>query len=731
LQKVNGDPTFFVSPDEYIDTTIRGKLRSDDLLDDDYIGFVFGYQSPLVEKGHKEYDFDFLMFDWKQRDQPPPREGFALIRVRGNFDANGDPKYAGFWDRKKSAKFDILATSYGKGKGWRHGTEHEFELTYNRDRVQISIDGKQIFDVKGKFAPGRFGFYNFSQAEVRYFGFAKVARKETRVDVRKIDTAADGSFALAVPAERRRLILVLDRSGSMSASLDPKDGRSPRDPPAPKGKQRIDYLRAAVNGLLDKLPGGVEVALWSFSTGPLDRDMDSPRHTRVDCPFTTDLARVRKALETIRPTDATPITGAVHKVLDHVAEDPLSANAQVVLLTDGENSSRNPAAKAYHDRNGTVPIHTIGFAIEPGGKAERELRDLAEVSGGKFHIAGTGEELALAFGKVETAVPDARLAVKSTCHAPVDLSIPAAKLGGDPLDVPMTHGCATCKCTGKTLITIRKSTVGRLAECAGLSPKSRAMIEERVKDGKWCVTIPTSRVNLGKISAYAWWETEDATGRMVGRTEDGLHGASIDPRTWPGAAADAAGNLPFVAWYEGIVAYTVGSVDAAMRWTREPGFMAGGPEGFKKFVQANALDFSARWWSEVGASAFPENIHNFWSGVCLNYTLQSAALGLPATNCFRHWAGAICDQAAGAAKDLPKELAGDWFDDHFGEHYRKLYGEAKELADKLALDESIDKATRDSAREFVDDLDKFKKAWDDGVDKGFDCNRFRPGAKQE
>ena len=721
VQLKNGDPTFFVSPDEYIDTTIRGKLRVDDIADDDYIGFVFGYQSPLAEKKHKENDYDFLLFDWKRADQGPAKEGFSLARVRGNFDVKEDNEYAGFWDHKKRTKFAILATDYGPGKGWKAKTDHEFELNYFRDRVRILIDGKQIFDVKGTFAPGRFGFYNFSQEKVRYAGFATVIHRETRIEERKVDTAADGSFALAVPVERRRLILVLDRSGSMIYGLNPKHGLSLRDPPAPKGKQRIDYLRTAVNGLLDKLPAGVEVALWSFSTGAADRDDESPRHTTIDCPFTTDLARVRKAMDAIKPAHGTPLTGAIHKVLDHVAQDTLSANVQVVLLTDGENSSKVPAAKVYRERNGSVVIHTIGFAIEPGGKAERELRDLAEASGGQFQIAGTGEELALAFGQVKTAMPDSQLAVTSTCHAPLKLAIRAGELGAAALDVRLTHGCATCKCAGKAFLSIRKETVGRLVECDGLSPKARAMIEERVKDGRWTVTIMTSRVNLGVISAYAWWETEDATGRMVGRTEDGLHGASGDPRHWPAAAAGKAGNIPFVAWYEGIVAYTAGSVISAMNWTRQPGFLNGTPEDFKRFVQANALDFAGRWWSEVGASAFPENIHNYWSGVCLNFTLQSMALGLPATNCLRQWAGAICDQAASTVKDTPKDLAGKWFDEHYGNQFQELYKRAKELAERAGVSEA-DKA---GAERLLKDLDQFKKAWDDGVGQAFDCNRFR------
>ena len=73
--------------------------------------------------------------------------------------------------------------------------------------------------------------------------------------------------------------VVFDRSGSMAYSLNPKDGNSLRDPPAPKGKQRIDYLRTAVNGLLDKLPAGGEVALWSFSTGAAESTHSLPHPT--------------------------------------------------------------------------------------------------------------------------------------------------------------------------------------------------------------------------------------------------------------------------------------------------------------------------------------------------------------------------------------------------------------------------------------------------------------------
>src|SRR5690606_6053488 len=43
FQSINGDPTFFVSPDNQINKTIRGSIRVETTTDDDYIGFVFGF----------------------------------------------------------------------------------------------------------------------------------------------------------------------------------------------------------------------------------------------------------------------------------------------------------------------------------------------------------------------------------------------------------------------------------------------------------------------------------------------------------------------------------------------------------------------------------------------------------------------------------------------------------------------------------------------------------------
>ena len=538
---------------------------------------------------------------------------------------------------------------------------------------------------------------------------ATVAASDRRGRLR---TAADGRFALPVASPLfRRVILILDRSGSMRQGFDPK-GRGD----APVGQQRVDALRGAVETLLTKIPPGTEVAVWSFTTP--DRyfgSHDDPKLTRVEQDFTTDLDRVRRVLRDFKPEGGTPITGAVARLLDHVRSTPQSRDAVVVLLTDGENTSKTSAAGLYRARNGDIPIHTIGFAVDAGGVAEKEMRELAEASGGTFRLAGSADQLRVTFERLGTEFGPVGLRIESSCHAPREVALTAEEVGGRLLNVKLVHGCSACRCGDRSLITVTGKSIADLAKCDGLSPKARQMIEDRVRGGEWVVTLPTSRTALGRITAYGWFETELATGRLVGRTEDGLHGSVADPSSWPpflppgvdlpGLPAPDPGHLPFIAWYEGIVSYTIGSVDAGLRWHREPGFMSGGPESLKRFVQAHALDYAAAWWAEVGAGAYPENMHSYWSGVCMNYVLQSAALGLPSDACHRRWAEAACNQATDKLKNVPRELWDQFKKENLGESWSRL----------------VDDALK---RGFKDLADEMKSAWEKGVDEGLDCRRL-------
>ena len=160
LQVLNGEPTFFLSADDYINTTINGSFGVEELgnFDDDFIGFTFGYQNTS----------NYYLFDWKQNAKWDAIDGFRLSKITGT-DVN-------FWGHTGS-DIEILATDSGgpgNDRGWADNTFYDFSLTFTETGLTVSIDGEQIFAESGTFTAGKFGLYNYSQAHVRYSGLSEV-----------------------------------------------------------------------------------------------------------------------------------------------------------------------------------------------------------------------------------------------------------------------------------------------------------------------------------------------------------------------------------------------------------------------------------------------------------------------------------------------------------------------------------------------------------------------------
>jgi hypothetical protein len=175
LQTINGDPTFFVSDSDQINTTLRGRIRVGADGDDDYVGFVFGFNGPVANGN----DMNYWLFDWKQNTQEfggqTAQEGFAVSRVNGTI----TDYLPGFWGHNSSAAFNVLATQYGDNLGWVDNVEYDFTILYQENRLKIDIaggafgSGTTVFDLAGSFGSGRFGFYNYSQSSVRYSGLTE------------------------------------------------------------------------------------------------------------------------------------------------------------------------------------------------------------------------------------------------------------------------------------------------------------------------------------------------------------------------------------------------------------------------------------------------------------------------------------------------------------------------------------------------------------------------------
>jgi Thrombospondin C-terminal region len=171
VQSKNGEPTFFVSSEGFSNAILRGQIRvASNAWDDDYIGFVMGYNSPL----NTSKNMDLLLLDWRKTEAGAQKEGFAIARVQGEVT---DYTSSGFFNRTSSSTFDILETNYGAGLGWHAGTDYNFEIMYMSDRVTVNVSGGQfssptaVIDVAGTFQEGRFGFYNYSQESVTYSSY--------------------------------------------------------------------------------------------------------------------------------------------------------------------------------------------------------------------------------------------------------------------------------------------------------------------------------------------------------------------------------------------------------------------------------------------------------------------------------------------------------------------------------------------------------------------------------
>ncbi len=158
-QTKNGNPTYFLSDNNYLNHKFAGTFHVAQSWDNDFLGFVFGWE----DSEH------YYLFDWKKEKQfwsssgeGEAEEGFTLAHISGT-----DVDY---WNHKGD-DIDVLATDYGDDKGWENNVVYNFLLDYTETNFTISINGTQIFTQSGNFTSGKFGFYNYSQEKVTYQGF--------------------------------------------------------------------------------------------------------------------------------------------------------------------------------------------------------------------------------------------------------------------------------------------------------------------------------------------------------------------------------------------------------------------------------------------------------------------------------------------------------------------------------------------------------------------------------
>jgi len=174
-QTVNADPSFFLNNLNQTQFSIDGTWQVLETGgDDDYMGFVFGYQNSS----------NFYTFDWKQGTQgyegTTAAEGMTLKKFQGAT-GNGlvDLSLAELWENQVNyGDMSVLAMNHSASAGWLDNVLYDFHLDFNQNPGEIHVVVKQgastLWDVTVNdttFTGGQFGFYNYSQQNVRYAGF--------------------------------------------------------------------------------------------------------------------------------------------------------------------------------------------------------------------------------------------------------------------------------------------------------------------------------------------------------------------------------------------------------------------------------------------------------------------------------------------------------------------------------------------------------------------------------
>jgi Ca-activated chloride channel family protein len=196
--------------------------------------------------------------------------------------------------------------------------------------------------------------------------------------------------------------LVIDKSGSMD-ELD-------LDPDAYDRRQltRLDVVKSVVADFVDQdgeLAGRPTdlIGLISFAG-----------YVQTHCPLTLDHAAVLQLLADVerpkiderdpkaRELLATAIGDALVTAVDRLEEAPAQSKV-VVLLSDGESNigEASPRVGAEAAKAAGIKVYTVGIGTPRQGLDEKALREVADISGGRYFNARDAAGLANVYREID------------------------------------------------------------------------------------------------------------------------------------------------------------------------------------------------------------------------------------------------------------------------------------------------------------------------------------------
>lgn len=216
-QSINSPTIVFHSNENDIGTQFRGSFEVETAADDDFVGFVLGYtNNDISQTGPDNSNINYLLIDWKQQGQVGWSEGMSASLITGNIWADGGGTAATGSDAwQHTGDVSLITRSNAAGAnyantGWADNTLYDFVIDYTADRIRVEIDGQVEFDLQAwqagldAFSEGSFGFYGFSQENVRYSALQEQASTLLPAPVpAALPLMAGGIGALSLVARRR------------------------------------------------------------------------------------------------------------------------------------------------------------------------------------------------------------------------------------------------------------------------------------------------------------------------------------------------------------------------------------------------------------------------------------------------------------------------------------------------------------------------------------------------
>ncbi|MFC7619164.1 VWA domain-containing protein [Microlunatus sp. GCM10028923] len=198
-----------------------------------------------------------------------------------------------------------------------------------------------------------------------------------------------GTAPAAAEDGNGKLLLVLDSSGSMKEK-------------AGDGKTKIEAAKTALTGVVDALPDDAQVGMRVYGATVFDRkDKGACQDTQLVVPIGTgNQAKLKAAIGKYKPYGETPIAYS----LEQAAKD-LGTEGQrtILLVSDGEETcvpDPCPVAQKIADAGIDLKIDVVGFNVS--GKAEQQLRCVADKGNGDYYDADDTEELEESLSRLST-----------------------------------------------------------------------------------------------------------------------------------------------------------------------------------------------------------------------------------------------------------------------------------------------------------------------------------------